>query len=57
VYWIPVPLHPLYRKYKTKVPVTLKKWKELVTLPLFSDIKLKEINFIIRSLKEFDNKY
>ena len=57
VYWIPVPMHPLYRKYKSKVPVTLKIWKELVTLPLFSDIKLKELGFIIKSLKEFDNKY
>ena len=55
VYWVPVPMHPLYRKYKSKVPVTSKIWKELVTLPLFSDIKLKEINFILKSLKEFDN--
>ncbi len=57
VYWIPVPLHPLYKKYKSKIPVTMKVWKELVTLPLFSDIKLKELNYVIKSLKEFDNKY
>ena len=55
VYWVPVPMHPLYRKYKSKIPVTSKIWKELVTLPLFSDITLKEINFILKSLKEFDN--
>jgi len=57
VYWIPVPMHPLYKKYKSKIPVTEKIWKELVTLPLFSDIKLNELNFIIKSLKEFDIKY
>jgi perosamine synthetase len=57
VYWIPVPLHPLYKKYKSNIPVTMKVWKELVTLPLFSDIKLKELNYVIKSLKEFDNKY
>ena len=42
VYWIPVPLHPLYKKYKSQIPVTKRVWKELVTLPLFSDIKIKE---------------
>ncbi|WP_440677289.1 DegT/DnrJ/EryC1/StrS family aminotransferase [Candidatus Pelagibacter sp. HIMB1587] len=56
VYWIPVPMHPLYKKYNANVPVTAKVWKELVTLPLFSDIKSKEINFVIKSLKEFDAK-
>ena len=57
VYWIPVPMHPLYKRFKSKIPVTNRVWKELVTLPLFSDIKLKELNYIIRSVKEFDNKY
>ena len=57
VYWIPVPMHPLYKKYKSKIPVTKKIWRELVTLPLFSDIKLKELNFIIKSIREFDSRY
>ncbi len=56
VYWIPVPLHPLYYKYKSKIPVARKVWKELVTLPMYSDIKPNEINFIIKSVKEFDSK-
>lgn len=56
VYWIPVPMHPLYKKFKSQIPTTKKIWKELVTLPLFSDIKLNEINYIINSLKEFDKK-
>ena len=57
VYWIPVPLHPLYKRFKSKIPVTMRTWKELVTLPLFSDIKHEELNYIIKSVKEFDNKY
>ena len=57
VYWIPVPMHPLYKKYKSKIPVTKKVWKELVTLPLFSDIKISDVNYIIEKLREFDNKY
>jgi len=57
VYWIPVPMHPLYKKYKSKIPVTKKVWKELVTLPLFSDIKISDVNYIVEKLREFDNKY
>ncbi len=56
VYWVPVPMHPLYKKFKSQIPTTKKIWKELVTLPLFSDIKLDEVNYIINSLKEFDKK-
>ena len=56
VYWIPVPLHPLYKKYKSQIPLTKRVRKELVTLPLFSDIKIKELNYIISSVKEFDKK-
>ena len=56
VYWIPVPLHPLYKKFKSKIPVTMRTWKELVTLPMFSDIKYEELNYIIKSVKEFDDK-
>ena len=57
VYWIPVPLHPLYKKYRSKIPITKKVWKELVTLPLFVDIKPRELNYIISSIKEFDMKF
>lgn len=54
VYWIPVPMHPLYRKYRSKIPVTTRVWKELITLPLFSEIKNKEIDYIIKALKDFE---
>ena len=56
VYWIPVPMHPLYQKFKSKIPVTKKVWRELVTLPLFSDIKIEEINYIVKYIKEFDQQ-
>ena len=52
VYWVPVPMHPLYRKYKSKVRLHLKFGKGIgYTSTFFSDIKLKEINFILKSLK------
>ena len=54
VVWMPVPMHPLYKKYKSSIPVAKQVWKELITLPLFSDISNKEINYISKSLREFD---
>lgn len=57
VYWIPVPMHPLYKKFKSEIPVTTRVWKELVTLPLYSELKTKEIKYITKSLKDFENKY
>ena len=57
VYWIPVPMHPLYKKFKSEIPVTTRVWKELVTLPLYSELKTKEIEYITKSLKDFENKY
>lgn len=53
VHLMPLPLHPLYKKFKSKIPTALKVWKELVTLPLHPHLKDKEISFINRKLREF----
>ncbi len=53
VHLMPLPLHPLYKRYKSKIPNALRIWKELVTLPLHPHLKEKEINFINRKLLEF----
>ena len=53
VHLMPLPLHPLYKKFKSKIPTALKVWKELVTLPLHPHLKNKEIEFINRKLREF----
>ena len=57
VHLMPLPLHPLYRKYNKKVNRSLKVWKELVSLPFFPDMNFKQVEYIIRSIKEFDNKF
>ena len=46
-------MHPLYKKYKSKIPNALKIWKELITLPLHPHLKKKEIDYINVKLKEF----
>lgn len=53
VHYIPNHHYPMYRKFKARVPVTEKTWKKLVTLPLFPDLKEKEIKKIIGVVKSF----
>jgi perosamine synthetase len=53
VHLMPLPLHPLYKKYNSKIPNALKIWKELVTLPLHPHLKKKEINYINSKLVQF----
>ena len=53
VHLMPLPLHPLYKKYNSKIPKALKIWKELVTLPLHPHLKKKEINYINSKLIQF----
>jgi len=56
VHLMPLPLHPLYKKYNKNVKHSLRVWKELVTLPCFPDMKNQEVNYIINAIKEFDRR-
>ena len=49
--------HPLYKKYKANIPNAKKTWKELVSLPLFTDLKDSEINYILKKVKDFDKDF
>ena len=53
VHLMPLPLHPLYKKYTSKIPNALRIWKEIVTLPLHPHLKKKEISYINSKLVEF----
>ena len=53
VHLMPLPLHPLYKKYNSKIPIAKKVWKEIVSLPLHPNLKFSEIDFINKKLKEF----
>jgi len=57
VHLVPLPLQPLYKKFKSNTPVALKTWKELLTLPLFPDLKLKEVDYIISQVVKFDELF
>ena len=43
VHFLPMSKQPLFLKYKNKLPVSEKIWKEIITLPLHYDIKKKDI--------------
>jgi len=57
VHLIPLPLQPLYKKFKSNIPVALKTWKELLTLPLFPDLKINEVDYVISQVVKFDKLY
>ena len=54
VHFIPLPLHPLYRKYNSKIKNSLKIWKEIVSLPFFPELNNNQIDYVIKSLCQFD---
>jgi len=57
VHLMPLPLHSFYKKYKSNIPNAIYVWKELVSLPFYSDLKNNEISYIIKALREFDDKF
>jgi perosamine synthetase len=57
VHLIPLPLQPLYKKFNSNTPVAIRTWKQLLTLPLFPDLKLKDVDYVISQVKKFNNLY
>jgi perosamine synthetase len=57
VHFMPLPLHPLYKKYNKNIKNSLIVWKEIVSLPFFPELKDSQIKFIIKSLCEFDKSF
>ena len=53
VHFMPIPLHPLYKKYDTDLKVSKALWKEFVTLPLYPELRQEEIEYVIDAVKEF----
>ena len=54
VYIKPLTLHPLYKKYKSKVKNSIKIWKNLVTVPTYPNMTNSQLNYVIKHLKIFD---
>lgn len=55
VHYMPLHLQPYYKKLypKTVLPVTETIWKQILTLPLFPNLTIRDQNYIIKNIKEF----
>lgn len=56
VHFYPLQLHPLFKAYNRGCDTAKTIWKTFVTLPSHVDLTRDEIDYIIRSLREFDVK-
>lgn len=53
VHYIPNHLQPFFKRFKVSLPTTEKVWQEIVTLPLYPDMREEDIAKVIGSVKEF----
>lgn len=53
VHYIPNHLQPLFKSNSQSLPITENVWKEIITLPLFFEIKDEEVFFVINTVSNF----
>lgn len=54
VHYMPIHLHPYYKgKYNANVPVAERIWKQLLTLPLYPDLRDVDVQRVIDVIKSF----
>jgi len=53
IHYIPNHLHSFFAPYRIKLPVTEKLYGEIVTLPLYYDLSSKDVNSVIKAVREF----
>lgn len=54
VHYMPLKEHPLFAPYGSNTPVIDHIWPSIMTLPLFADMTMTELNYVLESLREFD---
>jgi perosamine synthetase len=56
IHYIPNHIQSFFRKFRVKLPVTEKLYKEILTLPLYYGMSDKDVLHVINSVKEFFKK-
>jgi perosamine synthetase len=56
VHYMPLPLHPLFKGHREEIPVAMREWPKLVTLPLFVDITNDEIDYVLEALHDYERR-
>lgn len=54
VHYMPLPMHPLFRDSNARVPVAERVWNNMITLPLFPDLRDSEVDYVVEALQAFD---
>lgn len=57
VHFLPLPLHPLFKNFKSDIPVSEEIWQTMITLPLFPELKNEEVDYVVDALQYFDHHY
>ena len=55
VHYMPVHLHPYYRRFKAYCPVAEEVWRKIVSLPLFPDMTEIQLEKVVNTIKKFKN--
>ena len=56
VHFMPLTMHPFYKRFDSNIDNARSVYKELITLPLFPGITNSELDYVIDALVEFDKK-
>lgn len=56
IHYIPNHLQPLFKDFKSNLPVTEKIWQEIISLPLYFDMSEEDILAVINQVKAFFKK-
>jgi perosamine synthetase len=56
VHYMPLPMHPLFRRHDEPIPVARKVWESVLTLPLFADLTDAEVDYVVEGLRAFDRR-
>ena len=54
VHYTPLPLQPLFKNHRERIPIARKVYDQMVTLPLFADITKAEIDYVADAILDFD---
>ena len=53
VHYFPNHYYPMYKKYSCRLPVTEKIWKKILLLPMYPELKEKDLKYIAGNIKKF----
>jgi perosamine synthetase len=53
VHFMPMHMHPLYKKTRTVTPIADRVWKNIVSLPLYPNMTKEEQEYVIKTIKNF----